>query len=192
MPRESLAEYVEEFRRYKRDLAFVDRKGYRTVRWTYPRIAETAAQVARELERVGVQKGDRVLIWGEDCGEWVATFYGCVLRGAVAVALDKIASPEFATANRPTGSGKRIFWIARTAETPRTCRGNHQDCFRRLSLNDWNPSFQFVSFSAVDPLRRARNSLHIRRNSRSKGSGDHARQRAFESRTTRKGNRPNI
>lgn len=96
MPRESLAPYVEEFRHYKRDLAFVDRKGYRTVRWTYPRIAETAAQVARELERVGVQKGDRVLIWGEDCGEWAATFYGCVLRGAVAVALDKIASPEFA------------------------------------------------------------------------------------------------
>jgi len=80
MPRESLAPYVEEFRHYKRDLAFVDRKGYRTVRWTYPRIAETAAQVARELERAGVQKGDRVLIWGEDCGEWVATFYGCVLR----------------------------------------------------------------------------------------------------------------
>ena len=96
MPRQSLAQYVEEFRQYKRDLAFVDRKGYRTVRWTYPRIAETAAQVARELERVGVQKGDRVLIWGEDCGEWAATFYGCVLRGAVAVALDKIASPEFA------------------------------------------------------------------------------------------------
>jgi len=96
MPRESLASYIEDFRLYKRDVAFMDRKGYRTVRWTYPQIAQTAAQVARELERLGVEKGDRVVLWGEDCGQWVAAFFGCVLRGAVAVPLDKVASPEFA------------------------------------------------------------------------------------------------
>ena len=96
MRRESLASYIEDFRLYTRDVAFVDRKGYRTVRWMYPQIAETAAQVARELERLGVEKGDRVVLWGEDCGQWVAAFFGCVLRGAVAVPLDKVASPEFA------------------------------------------------------------------------------------------------
>ena len=95
MPRASLAEYVEEFRLYGRDIAFVERKGYRTIRWTYSHLAETAWQVARELERLAVQKGDRVVLWG-DCVEWVAAFYGCVLRGAVAVPLDKVASPEFA------------------------------------------------------------------------------------------------
>ena len=95
MPHGSLAGYLEQFRRYGRDVAFVDRKGYRTVRWTYPQIAETAAQVARELERLGVEKGDHVVLWG-DCAEWVAAFYGCVLRGVVAVPLDRIASPEFA------------------------------------------------------------------------------------------------
>jgi long-chain acyl-CoA synthetase len=96
MPRESLAEYVDALRGYGSDTAFVDRKGYRAVRWTYLKVAETAAQVASELERLGVQKGERVLLWGDDCGAWVAAFYGCVLRGAVAVPLDKIASPEFA------------------------------------------------------------------------------------------------
>ena len=60
-----------------------------------PPVAETAAQVARELERLGVQKGDHVVLWG-DCLEWIAAYYGCVLRGAVAVPLDRIASPEFA------------------------------------------------------------------------------------------------
>src|SRR5262245_12266634 len=78
MPRSSLADYIEDFRRYGRDIAFVDRKGYRSIRWTYPRVAETAAQVARELDRLGVQKGERAVLWG-DCAEWIAAFYGCVL-----------------------------------------------------------------------------------------------------------------
>jgi long-chain acyl-CoA synthetase len=96
MNRQSLAEYVEDFRRYGSGTAFVHRRGYRTVRWSYREIAEAASQVARLLEQRGVQPGERVLLWGENCGEWVAAFYGCVLRGAVVVPLDKIASPEFA------------------------------------------------------------------------------------------------
>jgi len=95
MARESLVEYLAEFRS-RRDVAFLDRRGYRTVRWTYQQIAAMAARVARELERVGVQKGDRVVLWGDDCGEWVAAFYGCVLRGAVAVPIDKISTPDVA------------------------------------------------------------------------------------------------
>lgn len=95
MTRWSLAEYVENFRRYGREIAFVQRRGYRTERWTYTRVAETASQVARELEQRGVRKGERVILWGENCGEWTAAFFGCVLHGAVAVPLDKIASPEF-------------------------------------------------------------------------------------------------
>lgn len=96
MTRRSLAEYVENFRAAGRETAFVNRRGYRIVRWSYRQIAETASQVARALEIRGVQKGDRVVIWGENCGEWVAAFYGCALRGAVAVPLDRIATAEFA------------------------------------------------------------------------------------------------
>src|SRR5688572_8470504 len=95
MPRRSLAEFVAEFRRYGHDIAFVERRGYRTIRWTYAHVSETAARVARELERLGVQKGDRVVLWG-DCLEWTAAFYGCILRGAVAVPIDRIATPAFA------------------------------------------------------------------------------------------------
>jgi long-chain acyl-CoA synthetase len=96
MTRQSLADYVRDFHGNTRDVAFVNRRGYRTVRWTYSRIAETAFQAARELERLGVNRGERVVLWGQDCGEWVASFYGCVLRGAVAVPLDRIATSEFA------------------------------------------------------------------------------------------------
>jgi len=66
------------------------------VRWSYARIAQLAFCVARELEVRDIAKGDRVMLWGENCGEWVAAFFGCMLRGAVAVPMDRIAAPEFA------------------------------------------------------------------------------------------------
>jgi long-chain acyl-CoA synthetase len=66
------------------------------VRWTYADLLRTAAQFARELEARSVAKGDRVLIWGENSGEWVAAFLGCMFRGAIAVPMDAIAEKNFA------------------------------------------------------------------------------------------------
>ncbi len=43
-----------------------------------------------------IAKGDKVLIWGENSAEWVVAFFGCLLRGAIVVPIDKIAAPDFA------------------------------------------------------------------------------------------------
>jgi long-chain acyl-CoA synthetase len=96
MERRSLAEYLENFQRHGRECAYVHHRGYRTARWSYSQVAETAYQFARELAARGIGKGDRVQIWGENCAEWVAAFFGCALRGAVVVPMDDIATPEFA------------------------------------------------------------------------------------------------
>ncbi len=96
MPRRSLAEYFEIFDDRARDTAYVYQRGYRTYRWTYRQIREAAAQFARELEQRGIARGDRVLLWGANCAEWVAAFWGCVLRGAVVVPMDAIATQDFA------------------------------------------------------------------------------------------------
>src|SRR5262249_8134246 len=72
------------------------RRGYRDSRWTYREIADRASQFARELEARGVGKGDCVLLWGENCPEWVEAFLGCVLRGAVVTPMDRIATADFA------------------------------------------------------------------------------------------------
>ena len=61
MPRRSLAEYFEIFDGHARETAYVYQRGYRTYRWTYRQIRETAAQFARELEQRGIARGDRVL-----------------------------------------------------------------------------------------------------------------------------------
>lgn len=96
MQRRSLIEYVDQFHARGSETAFVYRRGYRMVRWTYREIAGRVCQFARELEGRGIGKGDRVLIWGENCAECVIAFFGCALRGAVAVPLDFIAAPDFA------------------------------------------------------------------------------------------------
>jgi len=74
----------------------VQRQGYRTVRWSYRQVADTAFQFARELDARGITEGDRVLIWGPNSAEWVAVFLGCVLRGVVVVPMDDVATPDFA------------------------------------------------------------------------------------------------
>ncbi|HEY3130331.1 MAG TPA: AMP-binding protein [Acidobacteriota bacterium] len=96
MERHSLLEYFDNFLQLGRESAYIQRRGYRTVRWTYRQVAETAFQFARELEKRGIEKGDRVLIWGPNSAEWVATFFGCALRGVIVAPMDDAAAPDFA------------------------------------------------------------------------------------------------
>jgi long-chain acyl-CoA synthetase len=94
--RNSIAEFFPEFDRRPRDIVYAQPYGYRTARWTYRRFADTAAQFARELESRGISPGDRVLLWGPNSAEWAASFWGCMLRGAVVVPMDWIATDDFA------------------------------------------------------------------------------------------------
>ncbi|HEY3930664.1 MAG TPA: AMP-binding protein [Candidatus Koribacter sp.] len=92
----SIAEFVPAYLELGRETAYVHRRGYRTERWSYGEVANLAFRLAREIEARAIQKGDRVLLWGESGPEWVAVFLGCALRGVVVVPMDHIASPEFA------------------------------------------------------------------------------------------------
>jgi long-chain acyl-CoA synthetase len=96
MERRSLVEYLDNFLQRGQECAYVQRRGYRTVRWTYRQVAETAFQFARELGKRGIGKGDRVFIWGPNSAEWVAAFFGCALRGAIVVPMDDAATHDFA------------------------------------------------------------------------------------------------
>ena len=96
MARTTILEYLDNFRRHAREIAYVHRRGYRTQRWTYGEVLDTANRFARELESRAIGKNDKVLIWGENCAEWVVAFFGCLLRGVVVVPVDKIAAPDFA------------------------------------------------------------------------------------------------
>ena len=96
MPRESLISLFRDFARYRDDVAIVQRRGYRREEWNYARLANLSVKFAFELKQRGVRTGERVLIWGANSAEWVIAFWGCLLRGAVAVPMEDGARTEFA------------------------------------------------------------------------------------------------
>ncbi|HKQ03682.1 MAG TPA: AMP-binding protein [Blastocatellia bacterium] len=93
--RTNLISFLEDAAGRGNETAFAHRRGLRTERWSYQRLREVAFQFARELERRGIQKGERILLWGDNCAEWVAAFFGCVARGVIVVPLDVESAPDF-------------------------------------------------------------------------------------------------
>ena len=96
MPRANLLSLFDEFGRYRGDLAVVQRRGYRRESWTYGELATIALRLAHDLKQRGVRTGDRVLLWASNGAEWMAAFWGCLLRGAVVVPIDDGATFDFA------------------------------------------------------------------------------------------------
>jgi long-chain acyl-CoA synthetase len=109
MSRENLLSLFGDFDRYGDGVAFVQRRGYRREAWTYRKTAAIAVNCALELKERGVRTGDRVLIWGPNSAEWTAAFWGCLLRGAVAVPMDDGATPDFAGRVMRDAGVKLIF-----------------------------------------------------------------------------------
>ena len=95
MSRSTITEYLENFLQLGDEIAYAYPRGYRTARWSYGEVAAAAIRFAAELKSRGIVKGDRVLLLGPNCAEWVAAFYGCAMQGAVAVPMDRIAARDF-------------------------------------------------------------------------------------------------
>ncbi|MGH9505143.1 MAG: AMP-binding protein [Terriglobales bacterium] len=108
MERRSVVEYLEAFLRRGRECAYIQHRGYRTVRWSYRQVAETAFQFARELEQRGIGKGERLLLWGPNSAEWVAAFFGSALRGVIIVPLDDAGTAAFALRVHQQVEGKLL------------------------------------------------------------------------------------
>jgi long-chain acyl-CoA synthetase len=94
--RPHLATLVADFRRNDQQISVITHRGNRRFYSTYASLAELSARCAHAYEQHGLQPGDRVLLWGNNSVEWVAAFFGCILRGIVAVPLDAAGSLEFA------------------------------------------------------------------------------------------------
>ena len=94
--RPHLASLVDDFRQHASETAVVAHRGNRRRRTTYGELAQLAGRFAAELDRRTIVPGDRVILWGENSAEWIAAFFGCLLRGVIAVPLDAAGSADFA------------------------------------------------------------------------------------------------
>lgn len=119
--------FVENFEAHGHEIAYRQRRGYRTESFTYGQIVAMARSFAAELGRRAIVQGDRVLLWGENSAEWVAAFFGCVLCGVIVVPMDGAASSDFALrvfqqvqAKLLAGTRKHLVEFAATGAAPPT------------------------------------------------------------------------
>ena len=117
---------------------------------------------ARELEARGIGKGDKVLIWGENCAEWVVAFFGCLLRGAIVVPIDKIAAPDFASAYRATSRCQALCRLAAQSDSRRYVRFTWTRCASSSRTYDDSP----VIPPPLDARRHRADRLHLRHHCR--------------------------
>src|SRR5215469_13798882 len=95
MPRRNLLTLFADFSRFAGDVAVVQTRGYRREKLTYTELSAYALFWSYGLGERGIVPGDRVLLWGANSAEWVACFWGILLRGGVVVPMDATASPDF-------------------------------------------------------------------------------------------------
>ena len=107
--RETLLTFLDDCRAHGDQTAVAHETGVRLARWSYRRLASSAFQFARELEAQGIGAGDRVLFWGENRAEWIACFYGCLLRRVVVVPLDLKSAPDFVARVQQQVSAKLLL-----------------------------------------------------------------------------------
>ena len=176
MPRSNLLSLFEDFARFHGDIAIVHQRGYRREAWTYEKLANSAVSRALQLKLAGVRTNDRVLLWGPNSAQWVASFWGCLARGAIVVPLDDSATPEFAS--RVVADAGIKFAIASNAKAPLS------PAIRTLSLEDFP-----VTPTKVDPPPAQGNATCSPHNTTSTLSDepitiDHVAQILFTSGTT--------
>jgi long-chain acyl-CoA synthetase len=93
--RASLASLVDDFERHGKQIAVQAPFGLRQRKTTYRQLATLSHRFAAELVHREIGKGERVLIWGPNGAEWIAVFFGCVLRGVLPVPVDYLSSHDF-------------------------------------------------------------------------------------------------
>ena len=117
--------------------------GYRVRRHSYADVTRAARGFAARLIAHGVQKGDKVMLWGENRPEWIACYWGIQLAGAIAVPIDFRSSREFADRIRAIVGAKVVLAgddVEATEKDTRAAEGtdtNHWVLWRFADL-DWD------------------------------------------------------
>lgn len=122
--RPHLATLVDDFRRHGNDTAIVSYRGNRKLASSYTDLALLIDRFAQGLIQREIPAGERVIIWGQNGVEWIAAFFGCMLRGVICVPLDAAGGLDFArrvigetTPRLLTGDSELLQRLASTAPT---------------------------------------------------------------------------
>src|SRR5262245_38936266 len=124
--RDTLIDFFRDLAAIRGEFLVYD-DGYRRRAHSYEEVGRAARGFAARLAAAGFTKGDKVVFWGENRPEWVASYWGCLLAGIIAVPIDYRSSAEFVlkvralvdarliligedVAQLPSGHGFQLVW----------------------------------------------------------------------------------
>jgi long-chain acyl-CoA synthetase len=116
--RETLIDLFRDLDAHRGDFLVYD-DGYRVRRHTYADVTRAARAFARRLADSGIGKGDKVVLWGENRPEWIASYWGCIIAGVVVVPIDYRSSLDFLTKVATIVSARAVMIGDDVAQHPR-------------------------------------------------------------------------
>jgi len=143
----TLREILVEIGRLDRREAMRFYNGFRTWRLTYRDLYTQAGAFAGYLDRTGIAKGDRVILWAENRPEWVAAFWGCIARGIHVVPVDFRSSVDLVRRIREETRARLV--VTGEAVEPEDLGGD-QLSFLRFAALPLCESFEPVDVSPDD------------------------------------------
>jgi long-chain acyl-CoA synthetase len=69
-------------------IALKYRTDFRVFVWDYKKLYSYILRSAKYLQKRGVKKGDKVILWGPNSPEWLIAFFGAIYLGTVVVPID--------------------------------------------------------------------------------------------------------
>lgn len=134
MRRESLLEVFDGLAGHTETFLVYD-DGFRTARHTYSDVAQASRSLASRLRELGIQQGDKVLLWGENRPEWIVALWGCILAGVTVVPVDYRSSGELLIRIQEVAKA-RLLLVGDEVEVPPDLRIPTW----RLASVDWTAS----------------------------------------------------
>ncbi len=142
MQRDTLLDFFHDFANYP-DPFLIHDDGFRSTVRSYSEVAGAARAFAARLQRAGIVKGDKILIWSENRSEWIVAFWGCLLAGAILVPIDYRASLEMLRRVRDKVAAKLVL-TGDEVEYP-----DAGAPVWRLAQMDWNSSGEPAATPAI-------------------------------------------
>ncbi|MDR1374971.1 MAG: AMP-binding protein, partial [Treponema sp.] len=97
-------------------LMFRSGKQREFTRWSFTKYAEECRRIGRGLLAAGLRGGDRVILWAENCPEWMAVWMGAAIAGLVIVPVDYLVSNDECANIINITKAKAFFYSPRKQE----------------------------------------------------------------------------
>ena len=114
---ETLVDLLKESAaKYGPNPALLVKPSFKYLVWSYLQLWDAAGQAASWFQDQGIEKGDRVILWGPNMPQWVIAFFGAFRAGAAPVPLDVRSASDFVSRVARL-TGPKLALVSRRIDT---------------------------------------------------------------------------